>query len=554
MPGYCHDSRARRQDVLDVLVAGSGAAGLTAALTCAAAGLRTVVFEAGDVLGGTTAISGGRVWAPGSHYHPDPGADRRAAAVYLNALLPDQPRMTTAFLETVPAMVRAVEARTRHRFAPCPRYPDYHPGLAGAAAGGRSLDAVPLPLGSLCPAAARLAGLGTHLPVTHAEWELWRYPRRYDWDLIRSRQAAGIVTGGAALTAALVDGVLARGAEIVTGRRLTSLTPRPGGGYNATLTADDGAETAIRARVVILATGGYDQDPDLRARYLPPAIQASAAAPGNRGDALAIAGRLGAQVANLGAAWMMPLLPVPGGAYHALIRERGLPRLIIVDSAGRRFADEAAPYHEFCKELVARQRLLAAPLRAHLIVDEGYRARYGLPAAADGDPVPGWVTRHETLASLAAACGIDAAGLRDQVARWNAACAAGADGEYGKGGNSYDRYYGDPSAAAGNPCLGPLDQPPYYALPVVAGSIGSKGGPVTDEDARVIGAGGDPVRGLYAVGNATAFWAGDEYPGPGATLGAGMTFGYRAARSAIRRFSITIPNPLTEQSPEVRKQ
>jgi 3-oxosteroid 1-dehydrogenase len=167
---------------------------------------------------------------------------------------------------------------------------------------------------------------------------------------------------------------------------------------------------------------------------------------------------------------------------------------------------------------------------AYLIVDEGHRRRYPLPGAEPGRPAPGRLTGAPSLAALAERLGIDPVGLADQVARWNAACARGVDDQFGKGTNAYDRYHGDPERP-GNPNLGPLDEPPYYGVRVLAGTIGSKGGPVTDARARVLDTAGDPIPGLFAVGNTAAFWTADGYPGPGATLGIGMTFGFLAGRT-----------------------
>jgi hypothetical protein len=227
----------------------------------------------------------------------------------------------------------------------------------------------------------------------------------------------------------------------------------------------------------------------------------------------------------------MPLLAVPGeridgsAACRAMVRERGAPRQIVVNRSGRRFADEAAPYHDF-------GRAVQDHAGAVQVLDEGHRLRYGLPGAGAGRSVPDWVTSAGTLDGLAAALGVDPVGLADQVGRWNDGCARGSDGEFGRGGTAYDRYYGDP-ARPGNPNLGPIDRPPYYGIRVLAGTIGSKGGPVTDPDGRVLDRAGRPVPGLFAAGNAAAFWTADGCPGPGATLGIGMTIGFRAGRAIV---------------------
>jgi succinate dehydrogenase/fumarate reductase flavoprotein subunit len=318
---------------------------------------------------------------------------------------------------------------------------------------------------------------------------------------------------------------------VLTGTRLMAVQPG-----RAAVTADlaqGDRRTTVRARSVILATGGFDWDRQLRARYQPPAQRASGAPPTNTGDGLRIAEQAGGSTDNLSEGWGMPMLAIPGERllgeqfYRSLIRERGLPRQIMVNAAGQRFVDEAQPYNEIGKAL-HRQ-----PGPVHLIFDEGYRERYPVPGVAVGRPVPDWVARGGSLAALADGIGVPAAALAETVRRWNGACAVGADRDFGRGEGAYENFCGDP-AVRPNPSLGPIDQPPYYAIEVLAGTIGTKGGPVTDADGAVLGRPGSPIPGLYAVGNTAAFWTADGYPGPGATLAVGMTMGYRAGRHAAR--------------------
>jgi 3-oxosteroid 1-dehydrogenase len=545
----------------DVLVAGSGAAGLVAALACVVRGRSVVVCERSATIGGTTALSGGRVWVPGNRFQADSEGDRRAAATYLAGIFePRHDAMIEAFLDAAPAMLRYVEAHTPHRFAQCPHYPDYHPDRDGATLGGRCLDMQPLALARLTPLCEKVRVPHGYLPLTHAEWERWRFPHRYDHELIERRHAGRVATGGPALTCALLDGVVRAGGAVVTGHRLVDVTPRPDGRLAVRLErAVDDPVTVVVSHVV-LATGGYDQNETLRRRYLPAVLGASGSSPANTGDALAIAQRLGARIENLDQGWWMPMVAIPGEetdgvvAYRALIRERGVPRQIMVDTSGRRFVDEACPYNEFGKAMHWQNASGEFPhAEAYLVFDEGFRQRYSLPGMAVGDPVPDWVVSATTLAGLARRLGVDADGLTAQVARWNKMCATGVDDEFGKGDNAYDRYYGDPDQP-GNPNLGPLDEPPYHGVRLLSGTIGSKGGPVTDIDARVLDREGRPIPGLFAVGNAAAFWTADGYPGPGATLGIGMAFGYRAglaiaadaSNATNTSFSTTTHNALLE--------
>ena len=236
---------------------------------------------------------------------------------------------------------------------------------------------------------------------------------------------------------------------------------------------------------------------------------------------------------------MMPMVQVPGEAvggrpfFRSLVTERGIPGSILVNAAGARFVNESLPYNELVRTFQRRGPAGDFPnARAWLVFDQGFRARYSLLAVRPGAPLPDWVARGATPAALAAATGIDAGGLEATLARWNSACHNGRDAEFGRGESPYDRYYGDPALLPGNPTLGPLDAPPLHAIEVLPGTIGTKGGPRTDPDARVLRADGTAVGGLYAAGNAAAGWLADAYPGPGATLGVALVAGRRAGRDA----------------------
>jgi 3-oxosteroid 1-dehydrogenase len=534
---------------MTVVVAGSGAAGLVAALAAAVAGADVLVLERSDLLGGTTALGGGRVWIPANHCQENSGDSVAAARAYLDGLFPARyAHMTEAFLASAPAMARFVEANTRHRFVACPSYPDYHPGRPGATSGGRCLDMLPADLSAMVPLARRVRVPPGYLPMTHAEWERWRYPSCFDAGLLRTRMEAGIRTNGVALAAALVDGVIRAGARIETGARIVEVITGPGdagpGGGGAVTHAviergaaiDSGSTERVPASAVILGCGGFDWDENLRRAWHPAAQRATGAAPGNVGDALRIAGRLGARTDNLGEGWWMPMMAVPGEEVdgvpypRSLIRERAVPRQVMVNAAGRRFVDEAAPYNEVGKAMHSSDAGGCPNDPAYLIFDAEFARKYSLPGFQDAK-VPGWMPRAGSLAGLAGLIGVDPEGLTATVARWNESCADGSDPDFGRGGNVYDRYGGDPGVT-GAPNLGPLTDPPFYAVRVLAGTIGTKGGPVTGATAAVLTAAGTPIEGLYAAGNAAAFWTGDAYPAPGATLGIAMTMGYIAGRHA----------------------
>lgn len=520
-----------------VVVAGSGASGLVAALAASVGGANVLVVERAAELGGTTALGGGRVWVPANHCRQNAGDSPEAALTYLDGLFPARyAHMTAAFVANAPRMARFVEDRTPHRFAACAHYPDYHPERPGATLGGRCLDMVPADTSRMVPLARHVRVPHGYLPMTHAEWERLRYPDRFDWALLRRRERDGIRTNGVGLVASLVDGVIRAGARIQAGTRLTGVTLGTDGRVTAAEVERGGTTERLPASAVILATGGFDWDFGLRRSWHPAAQRATGAAPGNTGDALKVASALGAATDNLAEGWWMPMLAVPGEevdgvpSYRSLIRERAVPRQIMVNAAGRRFTDEASPYNDVGKAMHRRDDYGCPNDPAYMIIDSEFLRRYPLPGVTPG-AVPYWVPSAGSLRVLADMIGVDPDGLEHTVTRWNKGCEQGVDPDFGRGGNPYDRYGGDPEAGPA-PNLGPLTDPPFCALRVLAGTIGTKGGPVTDTSGTVLTTAGTPIPGLYAVGNAAAFWTGDAYPAPGATLSVGMTMGYLAGGSA----------------------
>jgi succinate dehydrogenase/fumarate reductase flavoprotein subunit len=237
-------------------------------------------------------------------------------------------------------------------------------------------------------------------------------------------------------------------------------------------------------------------------------------------------------------AWWMPMVHVPDECidgkpfFRSLVTERGLPRSILVNAQGSRFTNEALPYNDLVKAIKRRDPAGATPNSpAWLIFDEGFRSGYSLATIRPDRAVPSWVVQAPGLAGLASSLGMPPTGLTRAVEEWNQMCASGRDQRFNRGETLYQRYYGDPEAE--HPNLGPIDRSPFYAVSVLAGTIGTKGGPRVDSDARVLRSGGDPIPGLYAVGTVAAGWVGAGYPGPGTPLSVGMTFAYRAARDAV---------------------
>jgi len=299
-----------------------------------------------------------------------------------------------------------------------------------------------------------------------------------------------------------------------------------------------GEPRLIRARRgVLLATGGFERNEEMRRRYqrAPAGTQWTTGAAGNTGDGILAGLDLGAATGLMDDAWWGPSIPLPGGPYFCLA-ERSLPGCLLVNGAGQRFVNESAPYVDAVHAMYDGNTPENPHIPAWLIFDQRYRDRYVFAGLPPGKALPrrwyaaGTVVRADDLAGLAAAAGVDAEGLVKTVTRFGEFAMAGKDGDFGRGDSAYDRYYGDPRCRP-NPNLAPLATPPFYAVKIVPGDLGTKGGLRTDERARVLRADGTLIEGLYAAGNASTSVMGHSYAGAGATIGPAMTFGYIAART-----------------------
>jgi len=347
-----------------------------------------------------------------------------------------------------------------------------------------------------------------------------------------------LLTNGASLIAQMLRIAVAGQVSLWTGASLADLVVEDGrvAGIRA---VRDGSPVLIRARQgVVLASGGFAHNPEMRAQFggdQPTRARWSIANPGDTGEALQAAMRLGAQTDLMDEAWWLPSPRTGRFGQSTLDQARQRPRTIYVDAAGRRFANESNSYMEVGKAMFARDKTSRA-VPCWLIFDDVYRRRYAHLRSRPGRfprslLESGMLKQAWTLGDLARMCDIDPAGLAGTVERFNEHAAKGIDPDYGRGESAYNRALGDPNHKV-HPCLGPIDHPPYYAVQVVPGDIGTCGGLVTDEQARVLGEGGEPIAGLYATGNGTATVMGRHYLGPGASIANSMVFGYVAARHA----------------------
>lgn len=553
---------------VDLLVVGSGAGALVAALRAARAGADVLVVEKGDLWGGTSATSGGGIWIPGSHLaaqagHPDDldeafGYVRRLTAPNVSD---DQIR---AFVDNAHLMLEWVEREADVHYAALP-YPDYYPETEGSREGyrthlmpgevdARTMDRAAFDTMQRASPAASLWGR-INWKLSETNMVLFR-PK--GWLKVIVKVMGGYwldipqrlrsprdrrLTLGTALLAQLRKALDRTKADFWLKSPFLDLIEEKGRVVGATV-RHDGRDLRIAARRgVILAAGGFERNAAMRSEHLPGAHQpqASGSQINNEGDALFAAQKLGAAVRNLDSAWWAPVFRIPGEDRARLSTvERALPYSIIVNQAGRRYANEALSYHRFGEAMMARHKPGAGTDPSWLVFDSRYRARY--PAGPVIPGFPDWMlspavrevlVKASTIEALAAKMKLDPTVLRETVDRFNAMVAKGRDEDFGRGDSAYDRLYGDPRVTP-NPSLGSVEKGPFYAIPIHLGDIGTNGGLVTDGAGRVLHEDGKAIPGLYAVGNVAASVMGYSYPGAGATLGPAMTFGWLAAADAVR--------------------
>ncbi|WP_339127456.1 3-oxosteroid 1-dehydrogenase [Streptomyces sp. f51] len=537
----------------DVVVVGSGAAGMTAALTAAKQGLSCVVLEKAPTFGGSAARSGAGIWIPNNPVIlaagvPDTPAK---AAAYLAAVVgPDvSADRQQAFLGHGPAMISFVMANSPLRFRWMEGYSDYYPELPGGLPGGRSMEPDQLDGTVLGAELDRL-----NPPYMAVPAGMVVFSADYKWLTLAAVSAKGAavataclargtraallgqkpLTMGQSLAAGLRAGLLAAQVPVWLNTPLTDLYTESGAVTGAVVTRNGAAGLVRARRGVIVGSGGFEHNAAMRAEFQrqPIGTAWTVGAKENTGDGIQAGRRAGAALDLMDDAWWGPAVPLPDEPYFCLA-ERTLPGGLLVNAAGARFVNEAGPYSDVVHTMYDRDP--GAPdIPAWLVVDQNYRNRYLFKDVAPTLPFPdSWYTsgaayKEWTLDALAGRIGVPAAALRTTVSRFNGLALSGRDTDFHRGDSAYDHYYTDP-AVLPNSCLAPLWLPPFHAFRIVPGDLGTKGGLRTDARARVLRPDGTVIPGLYAAGNASAAVMGHSYAGAGSTIGPAMTFGYIAA-------------------------
>ena len=539
---------------VDLLVAGTGAAGLSAAIAGADRGLTVLLAESTDRWGGTTMLSGGGLWMPNNplmrrkHIADSP----EEALTYMNDVIGDvgpasTPARRKAFVDAVPGVFHLLEGMGV-RWSIAKDYPDYYPDRPGGKV-GRGIEVEPFnakKLGDWVSKSRSNEGMPAPLK-TDDVWLLsraWSSPTGF----VRGarfvfRTLGGIVTGkklfglGAGLGMTLMQIVQRQGTEVLLNSPITDVIIEDGRVRGAVLTVD-GRAVRVRTRAgTVLGAGGFAQNREWREKYhgLP---GYSSAASGDQGTAIAVGQAAGGAVAMMDDAWWGSSVPMPDGSASFMLSERSMPFGIIVDQSGSRFTNESASYIDFGHDMIERNKTVPA-IHSWIIVDRRHRQRYLFSPLLAGNKklrAAGSAITAPTLDELADLIKVDRDALRATVARFNRFARNGVDEDFDRGRTVYDNYYGDPSVKP-NPNLGPVEKGPFTAVKVVPGDLGTKGGLLTDEHARVLDESGAVIPGLYAAGNTTASVMGHTYPGPGSTIAPAVIFGYIAARHAAETAS-----------------
>ncbi|EJO86506.1 3-ketosteroid-delta-1-dehydrogenase [Mycobacterium colombiense CECT 3035] len=553
--------------VVDVLIVGSGGGGMTAALTAQAAGLDALVIEKSSHFGGSTALSGGGIWVPGAPaqrregYVPSP----EAVVGYLKQItdgLVSEARLRQ-YVESAPQMLQFLEQLSGwFEFVWKPGYADYYPELPGGSELGSTINVPAIDLRKLGPDEQKLLA-----PLALAPRGIWLGPKdlrtfyriRQSWAgkavllkliarMVRARVFGERMAAiGQSLAARLRLALRERGIPLWLNSPMVQLLTDADGSVTGAVVERAGNPQRIGARMgVILASGGFDHDLAWRKELLPEVDQDwSFGNPAAMGDGIRAGQNIGAATDLLDEAWWFPAIQWPDGRMQFMLNERMMPAQFIVNGAGKRFINEAAPYMDFGHAMIDGQRSGVTHIPCWLITDHRSFNRYvvgghlpipkipGAPVPTGRKIPPAWlesgvVKAATTWDEMAAKIGVPADQLAETAHRFNELARKGRDDDFNRGDSVYDNYYGDHTLP--NPNLYPLGDPPYYAFRIVLGDLGTSGGLLTDEHARVLRVDGSVIAGLYAVGNTSAPVMGRSYAGAGATIGPAMTFGYVAAK------------------------
>jgi succinate dehydrogenase/fumarate reductase flavoprotein subunit len=523
-------------EIVDVVVVGSGGAALTAATLAHDGGAEVLVLEKDHMIGGTTAVSGGVMWLPQNHHMAAAGVpdSREEAIAYISRLAmggEHDPHLIEVFVDTAPEMLSYLESKTPVQTATVMNFPDYYISfdIPGKKPGARSVEPVPYPVARELPDwKDKLVTRGTLMSLGAVTTLGEEFAPEGDLTgEIARREAEDVRVKGAALIAMLFKGLLQRGVELRLESPVRELVVVDGAVVGARYEAGSESRLVGARKGAVLACGGFEWNPELVRAFIGYDVKPLSPG-GNVGDGLVMAMQAGAQLANMNSYWGQPAMVDPtvtrdGELVPQFEWARGEPGSLIVNRRGVRFANEALPYNDFPRAFgVFDPTEVAFPNEGPgwMIFDESVRSSQQVLSMLPGEPTPDWVPHADDIRTLAGQIEIDADTLVATVERFNEYAARGEDPDFGRTRVGL--------MAPGR--VKPLDEPPFYAVQVNPGALGTNGGPRLDENAQVRRQGGGVVQGLYAAGNTAANAYGQAYPSGGGNLANSLTFGFRAGR------------------------
>ena len=532
---------------VDVVIIGAGAAGLTAAISAKLRGASVMILEKNKRLGGSGAISGGIIWVPNNHLMAEKGIDDTAedALAYFKSL--DNGDVNYDLLETFvsksPDVIKTLIDIDALAVSIMDGYPDYYVDRPGAKVnGGRAMDNDLFSFHELGEWADKIYTSPDIPRLMLRETPLGGASGLIDPEELAHRLENDQRGWGQAMIARLLKTCLAHEIEPRLNIEVKSMTPLDKG-WGINVLSEAGRED-IRAGSVIIATGGFEWNASLRQSFLRGPLTKPASPPTNQGDGLKLIMSAGASLGNMTSAWWVPTLSIPGdhwddGSQRSLpvLIERTLPHTLMVNKNGERFCNEANNYSALAGafQFFDPKTYSYPNLPAILVFDHQYRSKYPIATLMPGMDTPNWLTQASSLSELAEKMGVKADVFEETVNTFNKNARAGQDPEFGRGDSSYDRFYGDRSREGVLATLGEISQPPFYAVTLEMGALGTNGGAQTNGKAEVLDVNGNVIPGLFAAGNVMAGSTGGIYAGAGGTLGPALTFGFIAGEAAANK-------------------
>lgn len=529
---------------VDVVILGTGGAALSAAVAAVNGGASVLVLEKSHQIGGTTAFSGGVPWVPNNHYMKQLGVEveRENLLKFIERLTlgRSDKKMIERFVDKAPEVFKFLDEHAGVRFNSPKKYPEYYAHMDEALKDGtHSLDPVPYDLTLIGEWGDILRQNPIFPPLTLDEGGAGG---GIDFNVVAERMQNNIVTMGRALIASLFKACLDKGVEVLIetgGKEL--IQDDEGNVIGLIAVTSSGEKKYFKAnKGVILGSGGFEWNKDLTKAFLKMDITHKVSPPVNVGDGLKMAMKVGAALDNMSEAWWYPAMVDPTFEYEGNIMAqlgggRNGPNSIIVNKHGRRFVHEGATYNDMPRAFSEYDPVnIDYPNEAPvwLIFDQQLKDSQLIVTMTPGDPAPEWVDQAPTLRELAEKIGVNADNLEDEVTKWNTFAAQKEDPDFHRGTIQFEGL----TIGGGSPenNIGTIEKAPFYALPIYSGAIGTNGGPKIDEYSRVLNFDGEPIKGLYAAGNASANPLGPIYPGAGGTIGPAMVFGFIAGEHAAK--------------------